>query len=54
MKIRKRKKILLGNIKNNRPFEYHMMKLALKIREATLRMSQALQKVYTEARNSHG
>jgi hypothetical protein len=49
MKMRKRRKVLLAKVKNNRPFEYYMKQLALKIQQATAKMSQALQKAYTNA-----
>jgi hypothetical protein len=46
MKLRKHKKLLYANVKNNRPFSYYVNDVMMTIAKAAQKMSQALHDVY--------
>jgi hypothetical protein len=50
MKLRKHKKLLYANVKNNRPFSYYVNNVMLTIAKASQKMSRALHDTYMEAR----
>jgi len=46
MKLRKHKKLLYANVKNNRPFSYYVNNVMMTLAKASQKMSQALHDVY--------